>query len=286
MDGQMIEDSSVSVPLQTVSNKEPKNNILKIILLSTLGIIVASGLLYTGIQISKKSPQVLLPSTPTPKVKPTEVLPTSIPIIYWSSLEKESKNSLGFSIVLPTGWEGIVFEDNVYLGPKTELGNLENMIRKGGGGSFCPAPVQITKSSFSSVEFPFYKCIEELNMNNIRSEITIDGNKAVKCLSVAKTASEAFDVGDKQIRVSIHKGNNFYEINMCNKYLQFEEQLDQILSTFKFSEATSEMSNWNSYSNKKYKFEFKYPFIDENFQDTEESKRDLETIFAKQFGKE
>lgn len=103
-------DQSLS---QTPAFTPPSTNWSRILLFVVLGLAVAAGLVFVGIQIGKNQ----TPSQP-PIIAQPSALPTQIAINPTTNWETYSSASAGFSIEYPSGWRKGEAEKWVGFGPQ------------------------------------------------------------------------------------------------------------------------------------------------------------------------
>jgi len=239
-------------PINTpISSPKPSNNKLFKILIIIIGFLIAIGLFLNAYLLLKKSKQpfpIGFPvSLPTPIIPSPTLAPNST--ANWKTYVLPSKTGETCEIKYPPTWQ----------------------IREADGPS--SFSVEFSKEQFPEKGLPTSNYIDLLRFGNEKG-VSLDN-----WLGEMVTGDSTFEVtkssfGGKEARFVISKrggGKSFYVVN--GEYIfevttivseatldsETERIFTTMLSTFKFTDSTDSISNWNTYSSTKFGFTIKYP---------------------------
>lgn len=186
-------------------------------------------------------------------LKPYNVVESSSDVSNWKTYRNEQ---YGFEFKYPKDWT---------IDGKEDLFRVIDMqdLNKPYKGIY----VSITDSNGMNID----KWLENYNTEFIdsKSKLIINGNSVVKSINSADGSdgfsyyfSDNKNVFKFEVSKFYQNGNSFYD---------YDKYIIKILSTFKFfNSTTTDISNWNTYRNEEYGFEFKYPvFNDPYIEDIE-----------------
>ncbi len=156
-----------------------------------------------------------------------------------------TNSKYGFELVLPRGWVVEPIEDDaIALVSPAQMAQKESYLKKmeNPKGDCCPP--------YYDYQFDITQKALEYDEKKVENSFTVNG------ITFDNVVFWGLWTGDNY--VTEREGNYYYfEVIQGDN-----EELRQILSTFKFTDSDS-VSGWKTYTNEAYGFEFKYP---ENLQ--------------------
>lgn len=217
--------------MKEIIKTQHNKNYLKTILLVVLGLVIAAGTIYTGMQISKKQ---------TKSVKTTN----------WKTY---TDKHLFYQIEYPESWY-LVDHDQGSIAINTFPKEIPMQAGLGAGQNDISIGISI-KGEIPSLE-DYIKRISEGKVIKEREIIKIGDYSAIKIIynQEAEMPVIFFSSGKYIITANVYWGSESVKKQALDK-------LNQILSTFKFIDQNllSETSNWKTYTNLEAKFSINYP---------------------------
>lgn len=228
-----VTQENIALPqAHPTSIEQPKQNNFLVILLSVLLLLSVSIAAFFAYQTQTLVKELtLLKSSPTP-VSSTE--PTLDPTADWKTYTNTSSN---YSIKYPSNWK----IENQSAGSMGTIVPDARYIQIGYGNA--------VSGVLGIEELQIIPPSEEANLNSTK----VVGNLTLRCNGQFTSDTKTWcwikvPNMDKYLNIQVFKNTN-EEMNGL---------LDQILSTFKFSESDS-TANWKTYTNNEFGFQMKYP---------------------------
>ena len=224
---------SYEIAPDTTLVPEPTKNWTKPFLLSLLGMLLAGGLVYAGVQIGKnqtpnQQPIVVQPiatpaeivANPTAVPSPAAINPTSDPTAEWNTYESAEFN---FSFKYPSELTYIYDQSDQYA--ENEISNATILIQNFDGSKSRTA----TDNDFQIVVYIANKSGQS-NLENPQGEqtkTTINGVEVIKSFTTQKW--------ELVPTVYFQSSPNKVAISLSNPNSTNEAWFDQIVSTFQFT---------------------------------------------------
>lgn len=217
------------------------------------------------------------------KTQKTEI-PASIETEQTSSLSDTSNwkeyNDVDISLKYPTNW---YLSTSVGIGDHIAITSYDSYLLYGSDAPLNPEHIAISIYKYSDllVGETVELWANRIGLFNQRSFI-LDGEKAIRgnIIYTGQEESGYYKKGESSgDYVLVIKNGKGHQITYSPYASKLVSTFDQILSTFKVAEPVTKIdtpkidtSNWKTYTNVKYGFEFKYPIDfsnkDENFSKT------------------
>ncbi|MCX6752265.1 MAG: hypothetical protein NTZ87_02075 [Candidatus Nomurabacteria bacterium] len=210
-------------------------------------VIIAGGFAYN--YLSKPKP-VCWPYCPGMTDQDREAIKKSALEAETANWKTYTNTKYGFEVKYPVDWRteetktryGSTIFSLALVSPETD-----DFIKKVPG----------TDASTFDVDFMIYPL--NYRSNGVRSQVVFNGINAEKVVSESELGTHSI----------IYLDGKNYTYGIYNISPRNIEENDQILSTFKFIEPTTQIdtSNWKTYTNEKYGFSLSYPTDFENVND-------------------
>jgi len=234
-------------PIIPETPEETEKKWIKPLILSVLGVLVATSLVFGGYKLTQIR-QVQPQPTPTPVAVPT---PTPEPTADWKIY---TNTKYEYSIKYPKEWQVFEVKEGPEAGIRTDFAESESL---SGREYWIWIKINNNPDGLSAT-----KWVDRLLFQYSDQPAVMAGIKREKD-RVADTEAErvtGLPAMTEMISVFIPEEKNIYEIVLQKGVGVLSNESKQafnlMLSTFRFLEETE---GWKTYMNSEYKFSFKYP---------------------------
>lgn len=237
----------------------PPTNLLKILTITVLGLFIAGGLVFVGIQFGKRYPSDNIKTAVQPSVAlHTQIVnPTTSPKLDSELLTYTDEN---FKYSFKYSPKGVV----------KKLEKRDSLLL--GGASFSLKYSDVFRPQASETYISVY------NNNGLKLNEWIELNSSPKPYgSEAKEFMDYATLGNEYVNglegvsfkckimgfvcqnIALEKNNYIYVLGYVKVADDLSNEYSQLLSTFKFTDQLSTIRNWETYTNSSASFSIRYP---------------------------